>query len=135
MSDRIVGYTPNPSVPFRDLPLLVFPSLEVEVSSLNQEETLLFIITYRPAFVQNPSDSEIRVHLKLMSQSAIMDLLKLPAINWDDEVLRRNDNLVEPTNVSRYTWVDFKIWGNFYASDNHVVVWEDNDDELLVHVI
>lgn len=86
MSDRIVNYAPNPSIPFRDLPLLVFPSSKVEVSSLNQEEAPPFIIIYRPAFGQNPSDTEIRVHLKLMTDFAIMDRLGMLAINWDDEV-------------------------------------------------
>lgn len=98
------------------------PSMVVEVTSLNREETRAFISTYQSFFGRDPRDYEIKDNLKLETHSASVDWLRPLDSFQIIEIPRRSTDLVELDDASEYFQVDYELLGTIFALDSHAVV-------------
>lgn len=99
----------------------------MEFTTLTKEEHHTFIRTYHfKTFDYDPSDVEIKDHLKLRNLFSSVHWLRPSNIFQDDEVPQTGTSLMELVDASKYSWVDSKIQGTLSILNSHAIVREAN---------
>lgn len=66
---------------------------------------------YRKTYNRDPSDSEIKTHMKHMGRPTVASWPKPDEHFKVDELSRKGVTLVESTNMSKYNWVVVEVVG------------------------